>query len=279
MKADIQLISPQIAEEYLKRNRKNRKISEKQVKRLAREMANGRWSLNGEPIQFNSDGDLINGQHRLSAIVLSGVSVYILVVMGITDPNAFATIDQNSLGRGAYTVLQMKGVAHANQITSITKKLLHWHNSKDKTQFSFSTNEWYDASSSDVVEFYENNEYLISFIFNLVKDSRMIKSCSARSAIITALIICYETNPVTTLKFIDKFKTGIELKQDSPILLLREKLMIGVAPKDGGRNWNLEVMAITIKAFNTFSEGKTRKLLRWSPNEKFPVPIAEYRTC
>ena len=137
LQARVMLITPAIARFYLTRNLKNRPLRERHVKKLAHLMAAGKWVLNGEPIQFDTQGRLLNGQHRLNAIILSNKSVYMLVVEGVSDPNAFATIDQNALSRGAHTVLQMNGVSNATIMTSISKKLLHWYNTKDKFNFSF----------------------------------------------------------------------------------------------------------------------------------------------
>jgi hypothetical protein len=272
MKTQILLITPQLAAEFLKRNLNNRKLRDRHVKKLAKEMSNGKWVLNGEPIQFNNKGELINGQHRLHAIVLSNVSVYILVVSGIEDENAFATIDQNSLSRGAHTVLQMKGVNYAPIMVSISKKLIHWKNTHDKFNFSFNNNAYKEVSSSDVVDFYEENETDILFVFEAIRDARLIKTCGARSALMAALYICYKANPKTAPRFISMLKSGIGLQDQSPVLLLREKLTYSV-PKEGGRLWDQEVMALTIKAFNAYSERKTRKILRWTEKEKFPIPI------
>lgn len=272
MESRVMLITPAIAAFYLSKNIKNRKISERHIKKLAKEMTNGKWVLNGEPIQFDSKGRLLNGQHRLSAIILSNVAVKMLVVTGIEDENAFATIDQNSLSRGAHTVLQMKGVLNATIMTSISKKLLHWNTTKDKFTFSFNTTAYKEVSSSDIVDFYEENEKDILFIYESVRDAKVLKTCAARSALIAALIICYQANAAIAPMFITMLRNGIGLQEDSPVLLLREKLTYSV-PKEGGRLWDLEVMALTIKAFNSYSERKSRKLLRWSANEKFPIPI------
>lgn len=49
------------------------------------EMQDGKWKLNGKTICFDRTGRLLNGQHRLSAVVRSGVSLTTVVVRGL-DP-------------------------------------------------------------------------------------------------------------------------------------------------------------------------------------------------
>ena len=50
-------------------NRDNRKISTTQVNKIFKSIENDNWLLDGQPITFNVEGNLTEGQHRLSAIV------------------------------------------------------------------------------------------------------------------------------------------------------------------------------------------------------------------
>lgn len=69
-------ISPQIAAEWLTLNKYNRPLSKIHVKRLENEMLNGRWQEDSNDcISFDVDGFLVNGQHRLTAILNCGVTV------------------------------------------------------------------------------------------------------------------------------------------------------------------------------------------------------------
>ena len=79
-----ELITPEKAQEYLKFNIENyRSLSKDRVLSYAGDMKNGKWQLNGEAIKFDSEGVLIDGQHRLHAIVRAGVPVEMLVIRGV----------------------------------------------------------------------------------------------------------------------------------------------------------------------------------------------------
>lgn len=83
MKAEIELITPTKAAAILKNhNASNRNINDKTVTVLAREMREGRWGLTHQGIAFYEDGTLADGQHRLSAVVISGCSIEFLVTYG-----------------------------------------------------------------------------------------------------------------------------------------------------------------------------------------------------
>lgn len=84
--ATMEMITPQLAEEYLTHNTNNyRFISNVKVNNYAEDMKHGLWEQNGESIVFGADGILKDGQHRLKAIVSSGMTVPILVVRGVPD--------------------------------------------------------------------------------------------------------------------------------------------------------------------------------------------------
>ncbi len=69
-------ITPSMAEVWLmERNPHNRRVVEAHAERMAGEMKAGRWRLTHQGIAFDTNGVLIDGQHRLWAIVLSGCTV------------------------------------------------------------------------------------------------------------------------------------------------------------------------------------------------------------
>ena len=95
----VETITPAMAEEYLRHNEHNprKTASRRQVESYARDMAAGKWFINGEPIVFDANGDLKNGQHRLMAIIKANVPVDMYVVRGV-DPR-ITTFDYGMLRR------------------------------------------------------------------------------------------------------------------------------------------------------------------------------------
>lgn len=107
MTCEYKKIYPEDAAEMLTHNKNNRHISDKAVDKLARDMKNGRWLENGEPIIFEETGILKDGQHRLSAIVKANVPVRMLIVKGVAKGQA----DLYDAGRARTTsdILQLRG--------------------------------------------------------------------------------------------------------------------------------------------------------------------------
>lgn len=88
----VRMVTPALAAEFLRQNTGNRRPVAAHVDALARDMRAGRWALNPQPICFAADGRLLNGQHRLLAIIRADVAVELPVVGGLPEA-AFDTYD------------------------------------------------------------------------------------------------------------------------------------------------------------------------------------------
>lgn len=81
-----EIIGPEKAAEYLKSNINNRPLGMHVVKNYAYQMKNGEWLPDViDAIAFDTRGRLRNGQHRLQAVIMSGVSIPFLVQRNVPD--------------------------------------------------------------------------------------------------------------------------------------------------------------------------------------------------
>ena len=80
LNACIMVIDSDMAKEFLKSNNSNREIDMSLVAKYAKDMSAGNFTLNPDAIAFDQDGNLVNGQHRLAAIVRSGVPTACVVI-------------------------------------------------------------------------------------------------------------------------------------------------------------------------------------------------------
>jgi len=88
----IEVITPERASEYMRHNKANRTLRSGRVADLMRDMKSGKWRITHQGIAFDVDGNLIDGQHRLTAVILSGVTVEMMVTRGI-ERDAIMNID------------------------------------------------------------------------------------------------------------------------------------------------------------------------------------------
>lgn len=113
------LVTPAQAQVWLENNNvKNRNLSLRNADKLKKDLMEDRFVFTGDPIRFDKDGVLVDGQHRLHSIVSSGKSVYLLVIEGL-DMSATDRIDQG-LVRSVADILQMTGRHVTNVSTCVS---------------------------------------------------------------------------------------------------------------------------------------------------------------
>jgi len=104
MKNDYCIITPDMAKSWLATQTTNRKVNQDRLRRYTLDMINGKWAVNGESIKFKN-GVLVDGQHRLLAIIKANIPVKILVV-NVED----ATMIDRGQERSMFQSLHMMGI-------------------------------------------------------------------------------------------------------------------------------------------------------------------------
>lgn len=99
-------ITPEIAKEMLQLNIGNRPLSATNVDVLVKAIKAGGWKLNGETIKLSKAGRILDGQHRLEAVVKSGRTIKTLVVEGLDD-DIFDSLGEGKPRSGADTLYIM----------------------------------------------------------------------------------------------------------------------------------------------------------------------------
>lgn len=75
-------VDPDKARKWLLKNKNNRPIDEKKVDLYAKHMKKGTWAMKRPaPIEMDIDGNLINGQHRLLAVLKSGSTIKMKIII------------------------------------------------------------------------------------------------------------------------------------------------------------------------------------------------------
>lgn len=94
MQTKTMTVTPALAAEWLERNyQSNRVIRWPRVQQLAQCIRAGHWQLTHQGIAFDTDGTLIDGQHRLYAILETGESVPMSVTTN-APTESFGVLDQ-----------------------------------------------------------------------------------------------------------------------------------------------------------------------------------------
>ena len=99
-------ITPDMARVMLSNNPRNRRINENRVSMLVHDIQNGQWTDSPTPISFNEKGELLDGQHRLMAILKSNRTMQMYVAYDVPDNIVF---DKN-IERKSGDALYMRGL-------------------------------------------------------------------------------------------------------------------------------------------------------------------------
>lgn len=124
-------ITPKRADEWLAKNMpQNRKIKVAVINKLVADILAGRWIKDGNSIKFNTSGFMIDGQHRLMAIVKSGKTVKTLVCYDV-DSEAINTIDTGT-ARNIADVLSLNGIKGGTRMVgALARKILTFQKGGD----------------------------------------------------------------------------------------------------------------------------------------------------
>jgi hypothetical protein len=262
------LITPIIANEYLKANTANRRINTPTLMRYVNEMLNGKWKTDtGEMIKISKTGVVLDGQHRLLSIVKSGVSLYFHIITGLDD-KVFDVLDTGK-NRNACDIFYIDGIKNANKIPSMIQLYEAIKNGQIDSQ-SIQKNSKH--SNSSLLDLYYKKPIFWDEVAS--KSNSWYKSFAkilAPSTIGGFYALFYDISPYQAELFFDQLCTGLNLTNNS-IGLLRVKLM-----QDKMSNTKMTTVyknALIIKNWNNFRRNKEVKLVKFDPQvELFPVAI------
>ncbi len=112
-------VTPSLAQRWLENNENNRRIHEAKVIQYADDMRQGRWTRGADMICFGTDGTLLNGQHRLQAVVRSECTITFAVQRN-TPSDAMVNIDTGVL-RSVGDVLRWSNEKNADTLAAAAK--------------------------------------------------------------------------------------------------------------------------------------------------------------
>lgn len=211
MNIKIETISPRQAERWLADNNTgNRNIRQTHVDYLANEMLAGRWHQTGQGIAFFEDGTLADGQHRLAAIVQSGVSVPLVVTRGLKK-EAMPAIDVGAKRNLADYLYLHHGVRDANLSTAALRTI---------TSFCLGNKSMVLPAEVALAALSRFGQDIIESIHS-VRDTTLFR----RGWLIGVLAFARHSHREQIDVFLEGFGSGVNLKKGDPAHTLRTWLM------------------------------------------------------
>lgn len=256
--SDIVAITPTDAAKWLRANRVNRPVRRKHVEFLARQMTDGEWKVNGQAIVIGDNEQILDGQHRLLAIIESGVTVESLVVYGISE-DAFKTIDTGIVRTGS-DALALNFNENTGTVKAVGTAAL-WC---VRIEAGF-IGRGRKLSNGEVIQYVRQHASLwecAKAVESYPKDTRPLSV-----GVGTALYEIFQRKDVAmAAQFIERLYLGAELPQASPEFLVRALLN-----RRDSRQYNMQNrVRMVIKAWNLRRRGfdeTTRQAIVLSPQE------------
>lgn len=263
-----QLITPSIAKKYLEQNINNRRYSQPVLLRYTADMINNKWKQDtGECIKISKTGRILDGQHRLKAVILSNCSIYFYVATNIDD-SVFDVLDTGK-ARNSSDCFYVAGIKASNTIPSM---ISYYNLLKDNKRSGVQINQ--KATNANLLEQYYQDEV---FWDNIARSSNSWYVAFAKilkpSMIGGFYAHFYKLNLNKAEAFMNQLCTGSEIS-NSIINLLRNKLM---QDKMSPRKMPTTLkMALIIKAWNHYINDNNVKILKFDTvRDEFPIAIKE----
>jgi hypothetical protein len=237
----------------------NRRVNQSHVAKLATDMKNGHWARNHQGLAFDKNGILIDGQHRLWAVIESGTTQTFLVTTGL-DRGAQLTID---LGKGRSTV----DVAVIAGMTDV--RTLHVGIIKALLRGSASTPPVL-TRVEEVAKLSEHQQAL-EFTMSMFPSNRMVGIMRASVLGVIARAF-YTADHDKIRRFVEVLKTGQRGgdETEAVIVALRNYLLLN---KGIGSNVSLEVYIKTARALQAYLKGERIRTLYASKGREEPFPL------
>jgi len=260
----IQKVTPTLAKAWLERNKRNRTVNQRRVLFYLDQMQKDQWQFSGDTIRFDWNDDLLDGQHRLLALIQYGEPIEFIIVEGL-DPETVVVIDTGKT-RSAGDAVSMLGVSYAATMAATVKTIIMFRNGR----YSDKEAAIKGVSNTEIVGFIKKHqglEDMIAHVIGLQHQFRFV----AGSTLCALYFILESKHAATTEKFFQKFATGIDLSEKSPIRALRDKLMRD--PKNQSNLTPRDKMALFIHAWNAHRRGRELENVRVRGDYVFPKPI------
>lgn len=252
MKTEVRTITPAVAKEMLKRNYNNRPPSKSHVEKLSQSMLKDQWLFDGQPIRFDEHDRLIDGQHRLNAIVKSNTTHKFLVVSGLKS-DSFMVMDTGK-SRSAGDSLHILGIQYARTTAAAIRFIISFK--KGNYWASSGSN---PITNTDVVEFYNKNTDLTEDVPIIERLYKEFNHVLPKGMLLGLHFLMKEKNVTDAKKFIHQLCTGLGLEKTNPIYHLRKALV-----KDKMSDYNMNTslkLALIAKCWNTYRKNQEMKLL------------------
>ena len=272
----IATVTPKQAQEWLEGNVDNRNLREARVIQLAQILQRNEWELTNDCLVFDSDGTLLNGQHRLSAVVVAGIPARFVILRGV-PPKAQEVFD-SGLTRTLGDQLQRRGVPYYTYVSSALF-WLHRIAYSEETGVAHYAEPGQRPTFRQLLKLYDDNLDLAEEAPKIGKHVNTLKvRAGATLAVYHRLRQIDDDNIEAEVDiFFENWLTGEGLRASDPVYRLREWTLDDAAKRHTrGRAPDYRFVAYALTAWNKWRDGEQVRQLKWvytpTTRQAWPIP-------
>ncbi|MGW9453042.1 hypothetical protein [Streptomyces sp. NPDC055632] len=269
----IVMITPELAADFLSRETHNRRLDRSYVALLAASILRGHWQLTHQGIAMDgplSTGTVIDGQHRLHAVVKAGVAVP-MVVFEHMPRETFSVLDTGRR-RSSADALSLGG---EKDPTLLASTIRHVHLYREVPEPGWGGARGRLTNDQILEKFAEEPDRYrraVQVGRNIAKNVFMIPTAASMAYFIT---VEPSTPQVRVDEWVNGLVSGANLDVGDPRLAL-SKALAGQRARgsDRRRRSTHGEVGLYLKAWNAWVTGRPVRNLRFSKKEKLPLPVA-----
>lgn len=261
-------ITPAVADVWLAKNTHNRPLRNSQVDFLKGVMERGEWMLNGDTIRWSPEGVLQDGQHRLWAVSITGISIPSYVAVGIAAP-AQETMDTGAR-RSLTDALRLRGFKNSSSLAAAITYF--WRVENDAIRYATTRPSIHQA----LALFDEHPD--IGRAVGDVAHQFTPRFKASHAMVSAALYVLRTIDEEDADEFFARLCKGDQLTEKDPIFLLRKHFELAASSLGGVRAKSAILIdhALINKAWNYWRDGRKIDRLLWkaagTKAEQFPEP-------
>ena len=255
---EIVKVTPDQAKAWFDSKGANRKVSTGTVLNMARDMVAGRWLLTHQGIAFDEGSHLLDGQHRLAAVMMAGVPVEMMVSRNVPHDRQIV-MDDHRRRTGADVLTINSG--GAQQVEIMTVAILSFFNSVIGAG---------KFSKSELADAYERYGTAAMFAADAVKTHVRGVTVAPVLAPVARAWFGHDRNRL--LDYVNVLQTGTPLTvpDDNAALQMRNWLLANRECR--ARGTRADMFARSQNALRYFLDRTEPKLLKASREDLFPIP-------
>ena len=248
-KFEVMDITPDMAKKILAhRNKNNRPLRYTHLEKLSNAIEKDEWKVTHQCIAFDKDGNLIDGQHRLAAVLQTRKTVKMTVATNM-DASIFDVVDTGTK-RSTGDALDILGSEHGRVVSGALKVYICYQNYPDKTWSGAAIQQ---PSTSDITTIYKDRKDEIEALLSVIKKKHKNFKCFSQSLglVFSLLLLDAGWSDMQIWEFWDCVTLGANLPPDSVVLSFRNQLS---DPHFRKRHYGTQryMLNAFIKCFNSY---------------------------